>query len=104
MAKPGSTTTYRSCGSCMLCCTFLRIESKPGYSTLLDTGENIAKDAGTPCKFLTKNGCGVYEMRPIVCRVFLCDWLRGRKGFPRELPPDKLGAIGVGGKTMVTCK
>ncbi len=94
----------RTCGACTLCCTFLKIESNSGYSTLLDTGEDVAKPAGVPCRFLTASGCSVYLFRPIVCRVFACDWLSGRKGFRREEPPDQVKIIGVRGKTLVYCK
>ncbi len=73
--------TLRSCRTCTACCTYLRIESQPGYTTRYDTGEDIAKPAGQACRFLSDSGCGIYAVRPQVCRKFACDWLQGRKGF-----------------------
>lgn len=71
----------RECGSCQACCTWLRIDSKIGYSTRLDTGEDIAKPAGQACVHLTPKGCGIYDVRPVVCRRFLCDWRLGKQGY-----------------------
>lgn len=82
--------------SCTACCTFLRIESQPGYTTRYDTGEDLAKEAGVPCKYLTKKGCGIYAVRPQVCRKFQCDWLQNRKGFKEE-GPLTLGFFSVNG-------
>ena len=87
----------RSCGPCRACCTHLLIESKAGYSTRLDNGEDVAKPAHTPCRFLSAEGCGIYQFRPIVCRQFLCDWRQGRQGFAADSSPDRMGFIGVRG-------
>ena len=85
----------RSCGDCNACCTVLRIDSQLGYSTRLDNGEDIAKPAGVSCRFLTKNGCGIYAVRPIVCRSFKCDWLKGRKGHSYEAHPLRVGFFSI---------
>ncbi len=92
LAKKG-----RSCGSCQLCCIELEIESKPGYSTRLDTGEDIAKPAREECRYLGEKGCTIYDVRPLVCREFACDWLVGQKGFGPDDTPEALGFIGVRG-------
>lgn len=85
----------RDCGPCNACCVALRIDSEPGYSTRFDNGEDIAKKAGEPCRYLTKKGCGIYAVRPIVCRSFKCDWLKGRKGFLASDHPQKVGYFSV---------
>ena len=90
----------RSCGSCTLCCTQLEIESEPGYSTRLDTAEDIAKPAGKACRYLQPDGCSIYEARPLVCRHFACDWLLGQKNFGAEDSPQQTGRIGVRGVTL----
>jgi Fe-S-cluster containining protein len=91
----------RSCGTCSACCTLLRIDSQSGYSTRLDNAEDIAKPAGERCRFLTDKGCGIYEVRPIVCRGFKCDWLQGRKGFAAQDAPPKVGYFGLKGSLFV---
>lgn len=90
----------RTCGSCTLCCTYLEIESRPGYSTRVDNGEDLARPAGTPCPYLGQSGCAIYLVRPPVCRQFLCDWLEGRKGYNHGDSPLKTGTIGVRGTTV----
>ncbi|MFY7929993.1 MAG: YkgJ family cysteine cluster protein [Oligoflexus sp.] len=92
LAKKG-----RSCGTCTLCCTYLEIESKPGFSTRLDTGEDLAKPSGISCPYLGPRGCTIYDARPLVCRQFACDWLMGQKGFGPEDSPLRTGVIGVRG-------
>lgn len=84
----------KTCGTCTACCTLLRIDPEPGFSTRFDTGEDIAKKAGIKCRFLTAEGCGIYEVRPLVCRTFKCDYLKGRKGF---LAPTIVGYFGLRG-------
>jgi Fe-S-cluster containining protein len=87
----------RACGSCNACCIILRIDSEPGYSTRFDSGEDIAKPAGVPCRYLTSMGCGIYDVRPLVCRSFKCDWLKGMKGFADGDNPIKAGYFGMRG-------
>jgi len=78
----------------------LRIDSEPGFSTRFDTGEDIAKEAGVPCRFLTSRGCGIYAVRPVVCRSFKCDWLQGRQGFRAEDHPLKIRQFSIRGEAF----
>lgn len=88
----------RTCTSCTACCVYLRIDSQPGYTTRYDSGEDIAKAAGVPCRFLTAtSGCGIYDVRPQVCRKFQCDWLQHRKGFSEKDAPVLKGSFSVAG-------
>jgi hypothetical protein len=53
----------RKCGSCSLCCKVLDIIE-------------MAKPAGSWCKHCKPgHGCTIYDNRPLVCRVFACQWL-----------------------------
>ena len=97
MSDKPQRSKERSCFGCNMCCVHLEIESKPGHSTLPDTGEDIAKPAGVKCRYSTDSGCLIYERRPPVCRGFRCDWLQGRKGFGLEDSPANTGVIGVRG-------
>lgn len=87
----------RTCGTCTACCTSLRIDARPGYSTRLDTGEDISKPAGERCRFLTALGCGIYEVRPLVCRRFKCDWLSYRGEFRDNESPSAVGYFSAKG-------
>lgn len=91
----------RTCGHCDLCCIHLQIDSEQGFSTLLHSNEDIAKKAGTPCKFLGPKGCRVYDKRPRVCREFACDWLKGNTLPQEKDSPLQTGIIGVGGVNLV---
>ena len=90
----------RLCASCRLCCIHLEIESKPGQSTRFDTGEDLAKEAHEPCRYLTAYGCSIYEQRPLICRQFACDWLIGSRDFPESKSPLLSGIIGVRGSQL----
>lgn len=90
----------RSCQGCIACCIVLRIDSQPGYTTRYDNGEDIAKPAGVPCRFLTDKGCGIHEVRPQLCRKFQCDWLQGRKGFSPDKAPALTGTFYMNGDSF----
>ena len=99
---PGTTIekqrrASRQCGACRACCQVLEIESRPGHSTRFDTGEDLAKPAGVPCRYVTTAGCSIYDVRPAVCRVFACDWLQGRHGYGPSDAPDAIGILGARG-------
>lgn len=92
--------TGRTCGTCRACCDHLEIQSRPGYSTVLHTDEDIAKAAGVACRFSSEQGCTIYEQRPVVCRNFYCDWIVNRKGTKNEESPMATGVIGVRGQAI----
>lgn len=73
----------RSCGSCSLCCTLLRVEE-------------LAKPAGVDCIHQclgpdVAGGCGIHARRPPVCRGYRCLWLQG--GLEDDERPDRTGAV-----------
>lgn len=81
----------RTCGSCSLCCTVLRVDE-------------LAKLGGTDCPHQrTEGGCGIYERRPGICRAYRCLWLRGH--FEESDRPDRIGGfldfVNRGGQLMV---
>lgn len=98
---PVRKKSNRSCNGCTACCTALRIDAQPGFSTRLDTGEDISKEAGEACRFLGNGQCGIYEVRPLVCRRFKCDWLEHRRGFSKEDAPLKVGYLSVRGTLFI---
>jgi hypothetical protein len=52
----------------------------------------LNKPAGQPCVHQTESGCGNYENRPEVCRVWDCLWIRDTIGlFAEHHRPDRLG-------------
>ena len=69
----------RSCGTCSLCCTVLRVDE-------------LAKRAGDDCTHQRgENGCGIYESRPGICRSYQCLWRQG--GLEDDERPDATGGI-----------
>ena len=70
-----------SCGSCVVCCEALKINSP-----------EITKKSGVLCQHCTGGGCGIYETRPQVCRSFYCGW-RMIKGFGEDWRPDRSGIL-----------
>jgi Fe-S-cluster containining protein len=84
--KQGDQPQKNSCGQCTLCCTYLRIDSKLGYTTRIDTGEDLAKEAGVRCRYLSDQGCSIYQARPAVCRRFICDWRAQKNPKEHEYP------------------
>lgn len=95
--QDGVPAKGRSCKACTQCCIQLEIESKPGYSTRFDTGEDLAKKARVACRYLDEQGCTIYDVRPLVCRQFACDWVLGEKSFKLDDTPLNTGIIGVRG-------
>jgi hypothetical protein len=74
----------RECGECDVCCWALNVIecNAPEF---------------TRCEYMTGCGdrrCGAYETRPVVCRRFACQWLKGLKLAPfseADLRPDRAG-------------
>jgi len=69
----------RSCGTCSLCCTVLRVDE-------------LGKRAGEDCRHQRGDkGCGIYEARPPICRSYRCLWRQG--GLEDDERPDATGGI-----------
>jgi Fe-S-cluster containining protein len=73
----------RSCGTCSLCCTVLRVDE-------------LEKRAGEDCVHQCADdthgtGCGIYETRPEICRAYQCLWRQG--GLEEDERPDATGGI-----------
>ncbi len=69
----------RSCGTCSLCCTILRVDE-------------LAKPAGRDCVHQRgPEGCGIHATRPPICRAYRCLWLQG--GLEDDERPDRTGGI-----------
>ncbi len=72
----------RSCGTCSLCCTVLRVDE-------------LAKPAGRDCVHqrgpLGSGGCSIHATRPAICRSYRCLWLQG--GLEDGERPDATGGI-----------
>ena len=74
-----SRAAARSCGTCSLCCTVLRVDE-------------IGKRAGEDCMHQRgEKGCGIYETRPPICRGYQCLWRQG--GLEDDERPDATGGI-----------
>lgn len=71
----------RDCGDCIACCQALRI-----------VDPQIGKPAGVMCRHNTGSGCGIYEARPDICRIWFCLWRR-IDAMPDEARPDRCGVI-----------
>lgn len=63
----------RQCGECTLCCTLLPVPvlNKPKLVNCVHCA----------------SGCSIYSERPIPCRTFHCEWLKGE--FKEDMRPDK---------------
>jgi Fe-S-cluster containining protein len=69
----------RSCGTCSLCCTVLRVDE-------------LSKRAGEDCMHQRgEKGCGIYESRPAICRSYRCLWRQG--GLEDDERPNATGGI-----------
>jgi len=69
----------RSCGTCSLCCTILRVDE-------------LAKPAGRDCVHQRGvQGCAIHATRPPICRAYRCLWLQG--GLEDDERPDRTGGI-----------
>jgi hypothetical protein len=80
-ALQGDGLTRRSCGGCVECCVALHVDLP-----------ELQKPPGVPCRHLTGGGCGIYDSRPSLCRVWHCLWRR-TLAFPDLARPDRCGVI-----------
>lgn len=77
--KRAKRAAARSCGSCSLCCSVLRVDE-------------LKKPAGFDCpQQQGEAGCAIHETRPNVCRSYHCLWLQG--GLEDDERPDQTGGI-----------
>ena len=75
--------TSRACDGCSLCCTLLAIPE-------------LQKAMYVRCRHaVDRQGCGIYERRPAVCRAFDCLWLQ-EPGVPDYWRPDQSGMVLAG--------
>lgn len=70
----------RDCDSCTVCCTWLKGESY---------GQEFG--GGKSCPFLKEGGCGIYEIRPSVCRKYFCAWAQELLDY--DMRPDRCGFL-----------
>src|SRR5690348_640573 len=64
----------RQCGTCTLCCKVAAVDE-------------ISKPNGVWCRHCTKGRrCSVYEVRPLSCRSFYCQWMLERSLGPEWKP------------------
>jgi Fe-S-cluster containining protein len=73
----------RSCGTCSLCCTVLRVDELEKRA-----GEDCVHQCGGDTH---ETGCGIYEIRPEICRAYQCLWRQG--GLEEDERPDATGGI-----------
>ncbi len=77
----GPVLPDRGCGDCTACCTTLTVDTP-----------DFAKPAGTPCMYLTAQGCGIHAVRPHICRTWFCVWRRVAD-LPDAVRPDRSGLL-----------
>jgi hypothetical protein len=66
------------CGDCKLCC---KVYPMPIFN----------KPDKVWCQHAVGSGCGIYDQRPLICRDFVCVWLKSN--LPEKYRPDKCGVI-----------
>jgi hypothetical protein len=77
------TLNQRTCDGCTKCCQ--------GHLTGVAHGHNF--QPGTPCFFVGKSGCSIYQDRPAdPCKTFKCDWLK-YDYLPMWMRPDLCNVI-----------
>jgi hypothetical protein len=77
--------TTNECGECIACCVNPAI-SKEQYRDL-GMPPTEAKPYGQKCVHCTGKGCGVYDVRPSICRGYQCLWKFGLV----DAPPNVTG-------------
>jgi len=72
------------CGECHSCCQFFLItlsEVPNDFMQFIHTwgistdknGDSVLLKIYSPCQHLTKDGCDIYQQRPIYCRDYQCE-------------------------------
>jgi len=80
----GAAPPARQCGECTACCE--------GWAEGTIRGHRM--QPGTPCHFLERGHCSIYDERPqSPCRNFVCGWLLPGSPFPDTFRPDRVGVI-----------
>lgn len=79
IAQHDKMSEGRECGECQACCNLVAVEQ-------------LRKPYGVNCEHQCSAGCGIYQNRPGVCRVFACGW-KLRPDMPPELRPEKCGLM-----------
>ena len=83
MLKTIPIVAGRSCDKCTACCE--------GW--LWGNAFGFEFKPGTPCRFVKKSGCSIYEARPYEpCQTFLCHW-KSNPVLPDWMRPDLSGVI-----------
>jgi hypothetical protein len=77
----GPVLADRACGDCTACCTVLTVDTP-----------DLKKPAGTPCTWLTVQGCSIHAARPHICRTWFCAWRR-MADLPDDARPDRSGLL-----------
>lgn len=77
----GEMPRDRECGTCVTCCRDLYIVTP-----------ELTKPAHVLCPHCTGAGCGIYDTRPSVCRMWNCVW-RQLPALPDDLRPDRCGVM-----------
>jgi hypothetical protein len=79
IAQNEQASLGRDCDECQACCNLVGVEQ-------------LGKPFATNCEHQCSAGCGIYQNRPGVCRVFSCGW-KLRPDMPPELRPEKCGLV-----------
>jgi hypothetical protein len=81
-SSPPSLVPGRECGTCTACCQYLPIDD-----------QELKKSTNQLCHHCTTAaGCGIYEVRPKLCRNWYCGW-RLFDWVDDQWKPDEVGII-----------
>jgi hypothetical protein len=98
----------RTCGDCVACCVYLRIEEPELKKEGMRHCPHVMSDEPEiPGKRVcyTGKGCRIYESRPKTCAGFQCEWLKGH-GEEADRP-DRCGILidrSKGIENAIECK
>lgn len=93
-----------NCTGCVACCVrdviFLHPECGdiPEFYETVTIGGRLALDHQKDgrCIYLTKTGCGIYEVRPTICREFDCRKIVKKIGYTKYRKLAKKGFLNMG--------